>query len=105
MAKIVMSEEAARDLVQIGSYLNEHYKSPRTARDTIQKIKNRMNELESFPYIGKPLSALIDFETDYRFLGCGGYLVFYRTHNRDVFIDRIFHARQDYISILIDEFQ
>ena len=40
-------------------------------------------------------------DTDYRLLGCGSYLAFYRFENDMVLIDRILHGRQDYITILL----
>ena len=103
MARIVMSEEAVRDLEQIGDYIAQYHKSPKTALSTIRKIKTRISELEVFPLIGTPLSAVVAVATDYRFLGCGSYLAFYRLQNGNVLIDRILHGRQDYISILLKD--
>ena len=101
MAKIVMSKEAARDLEQIGDYIARQYKTPKTALNTIRKIKARIGELEEFPLIGTPLSAIVAVDTDYRILGCGSYLAFYRLQNEKVLIDRVLHGRQDYVSILL----
>jgi len=69
----------------------------------LRNIKARVDELENFPSIGSPLSAVVAVDTDYRFLGCGNYLAFYRYANDNVFIDRILHSRQDYISILLGD--
>jgi plasmid stabilization system protein ParE len=96
-----MSPEAEADLVKIGDYIARRRGSPKTALNTIRKIKARIDELEDFPLIGKPLSAVVSTDTDYRFLGCGSYLAFYRYENDSVFIDRILHGRQDYVSILL----
>jgi len=105
MADIFMSEEAVSDLEQIGDYIARHFKSPKTAHSTIRKIKERISKLEDFPLTGTPLSAIVATKTDYRFLGCGSYLAFYRPKNGDVLIDRILHGRQDYISILLGDIQ
>jgi plasmid stabilization system protein ParE len=104
MANIFMSEEAIRDLERIGDYIAHQFKSPKTALNTILKIKERIDELENFPLIGKPLAAMVAVNTDYRFLGYGSYLAFYRHVNGDVYIDRILHSRQDYVSILLGDF-
>jgi len=45
----------------------------------------------------------VEIETDYRFLVCGNYLVFYRTEADSVFVDRVIYGRRDYIKILFDE--
>jgi len=104
MADIFMSEEAVRDLERIGDYIAHQFKSPKSAQNTIRKIKERTGRLEDFPLTGTPLSAIVAVKTDYRFLGCGSYLAFYHPKNGDVFIDRILHSRQDYISILLGDF-
>jgi len=101
MASIVMSKEAERDLERIGDYIAKQFKSPNTALSTIHKIKVGIEKLESSPLIGMPLSAVISVDTNYRFLGCGIYLAFYRYENDSVLIDRILHGRQDYVSILL----
>ena len=105
MAKVFMSEEAIRDLEQIGDYIAYQFKSPRSALNIIQKIQERISQLEDFPLTGTPLSAIVATKTDYRFLGCGSYLAFYRPQNGDVLIDRILHGRQDYVSILLGDIQ
>ena len=100
-----MSPEAENDLERIGDYIARQSGSFKTALNTIRKIKDRINDLKKFPLIGKRLSSIITIDTDYRFLGCGSYLAFYRYNNDDVFIDRILHGRQDYISILLGDIQ
>jgi len=103
MANVVMSPEAERDLEQIGDYIVRQSGRPKTALNIIRKIKARVYELEDFPLIGTPLSAVATIDADYRFLGCGSYLAFYRYRNDDVLIDRILHGRQDYVSILLGD--
>ena len=99
-----MSKEAIKDLEKIGDYIAHRLKSPKSALNTIRKIQERISRLEDFPLIGTPLSAMVATKTDYRFLGCGSYLAFYRFQNDDVLIDRILHARQDYVSVLLGDY-
>ena len=101
MDNVVMSPEAESDLERIGDYIARQSGSPKTALSIILKIRTRIDELKEFPLIGKQLSSIIAADTDYRFLGCGSYLAFYRYHNGEVLIDRILHGRQDYITILL----
>ena len=103
MANIVMSPEAEKDLERVGDYIARQSGSVKIAINTIRKIRARIYELEDFPLIGTPLSALVAVDTDYRFLGCGNYLAFYRSQNGSVLIDRILNGRQDYISILLGD--
>ena len=105
MAKVVMSPESEKDLVTIGDYIARHFKSPKSALDIIRKIKSRIDELKNFPLIGMPLSAIVATDSEYRILGCGSYLTFYRFADDTVFIDRILHGRQDYVSILLGDIQ
>ena len=96
MANIVISPESERDLERIGDYIARQSGTPKIALNIIRKIKTRIYELENFPLIGTPLSAVVAADTDYRFIGCGSYLAFYRFENNNVLIDRILHGRQDY---------
>jgi len=100
-----MSPESERDLMRLGDYITQQFKSHKTALNTIRKIKARINELERFPLTGKPLSAIVAVDTDYRLLGCGSYLAFYRFENDMVLIDRILHGRQDYVTILLGKIE
>jgi len=103
MTNIVLSPEAEKDLARIGDYVAVQQKSPRTALNIIRKIKARIKELEDFPLVGTPLSAVVAIDTDYRFLGCGSYLAFYRYADKTVLIDRILHGRQNYIAVMLGD--
>jgi addiction module RelE/StbE family toxin len=103
MNKIKYSKAAIKDLEEIGDYIAKQLKSPKTALKTVNEIQDKINKLNDFPYIGKPLSAVVNFDTDYRFLGCGGYLAFYRSLEGEVFIDRILYGKRDYISVLFGD--
>ncbi|MCL2364169.1 MAG: type II toxin-antitoxin system RelE/ParE family toxin [Defluviitaleaceae bacterium] len=100
MANIILSPQAETDLLQIGNYITRQVGSPKNALNIIRNIKTRLNELKHFPLIGRPVSAVVDVDTNYRFIGCGSYLAFYRNENDFVYIDRILHNRQDYITLL-----
>ena len=103
MANILMSTSAERDLEQIGDYIAKQLKSPKTALNTVKKIRTSIDKLADFPLIGTPLASIIAIESNYRFIGCGNYLAFYRVQGNDVFIDRIIHGRRDYVTILFGE--
>jgi addiction module RelE/StbE family toxin len=103
MAKLHYSPEAANDLEEIKEYISTELASPVAAVNTVEKITKSIRNLEQFPEIGARLSSVIDIETDYRFLVCENYLAFYRIQTKDVYINRVFYGRRDYLALLFDE--
>lgn len=100
MAEISFSPEAISDLQQTKAYIMDEFCSEQAAVNTISKITGRIRELVTFPEMGAPLSSIIDFETDYRFLVCGNYMAFYRFKNQTVYIVRVLYGRRDFMRIL-----
>ena len=77
--------------------------NPDAAVRVTAKITKAVRRLEKAPQIGAPLSAIIDIDTDYRFISSGNYLVFYRYRDKVCYIDRILYNRRDYLSILFGD--
>jgi len=100
-----MSDEAERDLEQIGDYIAETLKNPQAALDTIRGIKKAIGKLEDFPLIGTPLSSLVDVDTDYRCVGYGNYLAFYRPEGNNVYVDRVLYSKRNYIAVILGTMQ
>jgi plasmid stabilization system protein ParE len=98
-----MSDESEKDLMQIGDYIAEKLKSRRSALNTIRGIRQAISKLEDFPLIGTPLSAVAGIDTDYRFVGHGNYLAFYRPEGGKVYVDRVLYSRRDYITIILGD--
>jgi len=101
--EIKYSPEASNDLDRIGDYISKDLQNPTAALNTVNAIQDRIDKLKKFPNTGTLLSSIyedIDLD-DYRFVICLNYLAFYRVVGKKVFIDRIFHEKQDYISILL----
>lgn len=103
MAEIKFSPEAITDLKQTKAYIIEELCNEQAAVNTVAKITKRIRMLADFPESGAPLSSVIDIETDYRFLVCGNYTVFYRVENSIVYIVRILYGRRNYVQILFGE--
>ena len=103
VARIVYSDIALKDLEEIGDYISEILMNPKAALNTVNKIQDAVDKLADFPLIGSPLSSIVKAETDYRFLVCGNYLVFYRPQLNSVCIDRILYGRRNYMVILFGE--
>ncbi len=102
MAKILISPEAKHDMLEIKEYITEELGSPIASKSVIDKIMKQISRLSDFPKIGAPLSSVINIETDYRFLGCGNYMVFYRCTDEAVFVDRILYGKRDFMRVLFE---
>ena len=60
-----------------------------------------MTSLSSFPGRGQSLDALIPVHTEYRYLLCENYCVFYLYQEDAVIVVRILHQRQDCLRALL----
>ena len=103
MTPIKFSPEAVKDLQEIQSYIANELCSQQAADRTVFKILNRIRSLSSFPEMGTPLSAVLSFDTNYRYLVCGHYTAFYRVEQDAVYIVRILYGRRDFMRILFGE--
>ncbi len=103
MTQIVFSPEAIADLEQTKKYITEELQESQAAINTLNKIMKKIRMLEKFPQSGPSLSAIVDFDTDYRYLVCGNYTAFYRYENNTVYIVRVLYGRRDSMRILFGE--
>lgn len=103
MAEIRFSPEAISDLQQTKAYIAEELCNEQAAINTVANITKRIRQLISFPESGAPLSSIVDFETDYRFLVCGNYTAFYRIENQTVNIIRVLYGRRNFMQVLFGE--
>ncbi|MEG0493938.1 MAG: type II toxin-antitoxin system RelE/ParE family toxin [Clostridia bacterium] len=100
MVSIVVSKEARKDLVSIRAYIRDELCNPDSAKRIIKEIKKKIISLSELPDRGTPLDALITVHTDFRYLVCERYVVFYLSSQTSVEIVRILHERQDYLGAL-----
>lgn len=101
MARITISPEARRDLIAIHTYICNELCNPSAAQRIMGALKTHIRSLQDFPGKGRPLDALISVHTEYRYLVCESYCIFYLGDERDIVIVRILHQRQDYIRALL----
>ena len=94
--KIRITHTALNDLKEIKSY-------PIAANNEIKHITDDYSRLKITPHMGQSLSAKVPFDTDYRFIIGGNYLVFYKADNEYVSIYRILYGRRDYLKIIFDD--
>ena len=100
MAEIRFAPEALRDLEEIRDYISEDLANLPAANNTVSGILDSIKILASFPEIGSPLSAIVNIETNYRFLVCGSYMAFYRFEADTVHVIRVLYGRRSYMEIL-----
>ncbi|WP_092471039.1 type II toxin-antitoxin system RelE/ParE family toxin [Desulfotruncus arcticus] len=79
------------------SYISRELSNPQAAVSLISKITKKIRRLAEHPGIGAPLSSIVDIQTDYRFLVCASYLIFYRYEGGNVFVSRILYGKRDYM--------
>lgn len=103
MSKIKLSPLAAQDLDDIYEYIFTVLQNPLAAKNTVHKIISSYEKLSPNFDIGISLQQLIDFPTDYKFIQCNNYLVFYRIDSDNVYIIRILYSKSDYLSTLFNE--
>ena len=103
MAKVTLSKEAQRDIIAIRNYIRDELCNPDAAAHVIASLKKGVQSLETFSGRGRPLDALITVHTEYRYLVCENYCIFYLEGNDQVIVVRILHQRQDSLRALFLE--
>ena len=98
--QVEFSELARLDLHGIHDYISNELDSPETARRIIERLTSSAANLGRFPHLGRSLDEMIERRTDYRFLACHGYLLFYRILDDHVEIERVLNGRMNYLATL-----
>jgi len=102
MMKLRINPEVIEDIAEIKRYIREELCNP-TATDRIAKrIVSAYKGLKTAPFIGAPLDSVLEVKTDYRFLVCGNYLIFYKVKDDVISIYRVMNGRRDYCRQLFD---
>ena len=100
---ILYAPEAIEDLRKIEEYISVDLDNKHSAVKIVDKIIDKIDSLSELPEIGSPLSSRINIKTDYRYLVCGSYNVFYRIENGFVQIIRSLNARRNFMLILFGQ--
>lgn len=69
---------ALNDLKDIKEYISTELDSPKAANRLVEKIIKRYESLVDHPYIGAELSGIIGISSDFRYLICEKYIIFYK---------------------------
>lgn len=103
MNDLHIAKKAQDDLAEIKQYITEELSNPSAAISTVKKIMASIRILQDYALAGAVLGSTTDVQSDYRFLVAGNYIIFYRVHGKDVFVDRILYGRRDYLRILFGD--
>ncbi len=103
--KIRVTPTALNDLKDIKDYIENDLSSPMATKNVIRRIIDDYTHLASFPFMGLALSTKVPFDTDYRFIVSGSYLVFYKVDDEYVSIYRVLYARRDYLKIIFNDIE
>lgn len=103
MYRLKISPKTKDDLAEIKDYISKELGNPQAAINLVSKIAKKIRGLTEYPGIGSPLSSVLDIQTDYRFLVCDNYLIFYRYEDGIVFVSRILYGRRNYTRILFGD--
>ncbi len=68
-------------------------RSPKAGRKAVDRIFATVSLLSDFPYLGEALTGAVR-EKQVRF-GRDGFVIRYAVRPDEVFVERIFHTRQD----------
>jgi addiction module RelE/StbE family toxin len=100
MNELKISPEAKDDLAEIRGHIERELCNPQAALNLVSKIIKKIRGLLDHPEMGASLSSIVDIQTNYRFLVCANYLIFYRYEAEVIFVSRILYGRRDYLHIL-----
>lgn len=103
MNKLHISPEARDDIRELRKYIREELDNPSAADQLSKKLTAAIRRLEEHAALGAPLSSIVEVQTDYRFLVCDSYLVFYYVRGKDIFVTRVLYGKRDYLRILFKD--
>jgi len=99
--KIRINPVAIADVQEMKAYIAED--NPQAASKMGNAIYSMIEKLADFPEMGAALSSKIGMHTDYRYLVCGSYLIFYKVDGEVVSVYRVLNGVRDYLSILFTD--
>ena len=100
MNNISFSIDALNDLEKITYYIEEELHNHISGKKIVTKIIKSIKALKDFPNRGKPLKNVVKMNTDYKYIVCGNYYIFYTVEIDNIKIIRIIHCNRNYIEIL-----
>ena len=102
MAKVVVSPEARNDIISAAAYIRDELCNPDAAKRIVGELRKTITGLREMPARGISLDSIIAVHTEFRFLPCENYRIFYVLNDDTVEVIRIIHMRQNYMKVLFE---
>lgn len=98
MARVRLSPEAKRDLVDIGCYIAKESGNQETADRFLDTLDRTFRLLASHPEMGE---SRVEFATGkYRSFSVGNYVIYFRPDEQGIRVARVLHGARDHGAIL-----
>ena len=105
MYKVVISPSANADLFNALKYVAYELENPQAAAELADGVQKCYSDLEDFPLAHELCRDPVLRRMGYRRYHVGNYLVIFRIteENNEVRVVHLFHATQNYLSVLRNE--
>lgn len=94
--KLKVSPTVADKLCELSKTLENSYGAQRKT-EIISHIKSEVKDLQTNPYKGTSVEAILNVRTPYRFLHTEHNFIFYKVDNYTVFVTEIFNEKEDFL--------
>jgi len=98
--KLRYLKQALLDLQETIDYIITQFSAPQSAADLLEKLENKIANLQYFPLAGKEFNVGRGLEDKYRVLIVENYLVFYVVYEDVVEIRRVINAKREYENLV-----
>ena len=98
MMKIDVSPRAYQDLTDIKLYISNKLANPDTAKKILTDIIDALHSLTEMPNRRTKLKNDLVTNSNYRFIPCHNYLIFYRVTDKSIFVSRILYKSRNLLS-------
>ncbi len=103
MFVVKITPQAAEDLLEIKSYIENELHNPIAAKNTVLNIIETYENLSTFAETGIPVERYVSFPADYKFVLANNYSIFYRIEDKIVRVIRIMYSKRDFVRILFED--
>ncbi len=97
MYKVEFLPIAKQDLTEIALYIKDELKNPSAAYNTVEKIVEAAQKLETFPYSNSVFKPIRPLKKEYRKILIKNYMLFYTVdeQQKNVTVSRIIYAKRN----------
>ena len=98
--KVYWTPFALKSLGKISDYIEQKTHSKTIAIKYINKLINRIEQLQNFPDSGSEEELLKHLKQNSRYLVEGNYKIIYQYQGNDVIVTDVFHVKQNPVKII-----